>query len=158
MSNTLCVSQRTVLRRMLEYGLKIRNFSNISDNKLDSDVLALTNDYPFCCETILRVLLKGRGIIIQCYRFRDSTHHVSEVGTQSKMKGRLKRTVYNAKGTNHLRILTLTINLSSGTWLYLGQLTTTVGCPYHWNAWAIIKLLQSCHAFWRVSIHMVAAE
>ena len=64
MSNTLCVSQRTVLRRMLEYGLKIRNFSNISDDKLDSDVLALTNDYPFCCETILRVLLKGRGIII----------------------------------------------------------------------------------------------
>ena len=91
MSNTLCVPQRTVLRHMLEYGLKIRNFSNISDDKLDSDVLALTNDYPFCRETMLRVLLKGRGIVIQCYRFRDSTHHVSEVGIQSKRKGRLKR-------------------------------------------------------------------
>ena len=80
MSNILCVSERTVLRRMVEYGLKIRNFSNISDDQLDSHVLALTNDYPFCGETILRELLKGRGIIIQRYRFRDTMHRVSEVG------------------------------------------------------------------------------
>ena len=52
MSNILCVSERTVLRRMVEYGLKIRNFSNISDDQLDSHVLALTNDYPICGETI----------------------------------------------------------------------------------------------------------
>ena len=64
------MSKRTVLTRMVEYGLKIRNFSNISDGQLGSDVLALTNDYPFCGETILRELLKGRGIIIQRYRFR----------------------------------------------------------------------------------------
>ena len=43
MSNILCVSERTVLIRMVEYGLTIRNFSNISDDQLDSDVLALTN-------------------------------------------------------------------------------------------------------------------
>ena len=47
MSNILCVSERTVLRRMVEYGSKIRDFSNISDDQLDSHVLALTNDYPF---------------------------------------------------------------------------------------------------------------
>ena len=45
MSNILRVSERTVLRRMVEYGLKIRNFFNIYDDQLDSDVLALTNDY-----------------------------------------------------------------------------------------------------------------
>ena len=67
MSNTLRVSERTILRRMVEYGLTIRNFPNISDDQLDSDVLALTNNYPFCGETILRELLKGRGIIIQRY-------------------------------------------------------------------------------------------
>ena len=102
MSNILCVSERTVLRRMGEYGLKIRDFSNISDDQLDSHVLALTNDYPFCGETILRELLKGREIIIQCYRFRDSMHRVSEAGIQSRRKGRLKRRVYNVKGANHL--------------------------------------------------------
>ena len=89
---------------MVEYGLKIRNSSNISDDQLDSDVLALTNDYPFCGETILRELLKGRGIIIQRYRFRDSMHRASEVGIQSRRKGRLKRRVcvHNVKGANHL--------------------------------------------------------
>ena len=71
MSNILCVSEGTVLRRMVEYGLTIRNFSNISDDQLDCDVLALANDYPFCGETVLRELLKGRGIIIQRYQFRD---------------------------------------------------------------------------------------
>ena len=67
MPNVLCVSERTVLRRMVQYGLTIRNFSNISGDQLDFDVLALTKDYPFCSETVMRELLKGRGIIIQRY-------------------------------------------------------------------------------------------
>ena len=54
MSNILRVSERTVLRRMVEYGLKIRNFFNIYDDQLDSDVLALTKDYSFYGETDLR--------------------------------------------------------------------------------------------------------
>ena len=42
------VSERTIYRRMTEYDLKIRDFSRVSDNQLDLEVLALTNDYPFC--------------------------------------------------------------------------------------------------------------
>ena len=102
MSNFLYVSEITVLRRMVQYGLKIRDFSNIADDQLGSHVLVLTNDYPFCGETILRELLKGREIIIQRYQFRDSMHHVSEAGIQSRRKGRLKRRAYNVKGANHL--------------------------------------------------------
>ena len=45
---------------MVEHGLKIRNFFNIYDDQLDSDVLALTNDYSFYGETDLREFLKGR--------------------------------------------------------------------------------------------------
>ena len=59
MSNILCVSERTVLRRIVEYGLKIRNFFNIYGDQLDSDVLALTKDYSFYGETDLREFLKG---------------------------------------------------------------------------------------------------
>ena len=55
----------------------------------------------FCGKIILREFLNGKGIIIQRYRFRDSMHHVSEVGIQSRKKGRLKRRVYNVKGANH---------------------------------------------------------
>ena len=90
----MCVRKNSS-KAMVEYGLKIRDSSNISDNQLDSHILALTNDYPLCGETILRELLKGRGIIIQRYRFRDSMHCVSEAGIQSRRKGRLKRRVYN---------------------------------------------------------------
>ena len=102
MSSILCVLERTVLRRMAEYGLTIRSFSNTSDDQLDSDVFALTNDYLFCGKTILRKLLKERGIIIQCYRFRDSMHRVSKVDIQSRRKGRFKRRMYNVNGINHL--------------------------------------------------------
>ena len=41
------VSERTTYRRTTEYDLKIRDFSRMSDNQLDLDVLALTNNYLF---------------------------------------------------------------------------------------------------------------
>ena len=59
MSNILCVSERTVQRRMVEYGLTIRNFSNISDDQLDFEVLAITNDYPFCVRVSFSVMVSS---------------------------------------------------------------------------------------------------
>ena len=59
------VSERTIYRRMAEYGLKIRDFSRVSDNQLDLEVLALTNDYPFCGEIMVRELLKDRGFNVE---------------------------------------------------------------------------------------------
>ena len=80
------VSERTIYRRMTEYDLKIRDFSKVSDNQLDLEVLALTNDYPFCGEIMLRELLKGRGFNVERYRLRDSIHRVNGFGTQTKKK------------------------------------------------------------------------
>ena len=71
----MCV-RKSSSKTTVEYGLKIRDSSNISDDQLDSHILALTNDYPLCGETILRELLKARGIITQRYRFRDSMHFI----------------------------------------------------------------------------------
>ena len=96
------VSERTIYRRMTEYDLKIRDFSRVSDNQLDLEVLALTNYYPFCEEIILRELLKGGGFEVERYRLRDSIHGVNNFGVQAGEKGRLKRRVYNVKGGNHL--------------------------------------------------------
>ena len=43
------------------YGrVRLKNFSNIYDDQVDSDVLALTNDYSFDGETNLREFLKER--------------------------------------------------------------------------------------------------
>ena len=87
---------------MTEHDLKIRDFSRVSDNQLDLEVLALTNDYLFCGEIILRELLKGRGFDVERYRPRNSIHGVNDFGVQAREKGRFKRRVYNVKGANHL--------------------------------------------------------
>ena len=84
------VSERTIYRRMTEYDLKIRDFSRVSDNQLDLEVLALTNDYPFCGEIMLRELLKGRGFNVERYRLRDSIHRVNDFGVQARKKGGLR--------------------------------------------------------------------
>ena len=87
---------------MTEHDLKIRDFSRVSDNQLDLEVLALTNDYLFCGEIILRELLKGRDFDVERYRPRNSIHGVNDFGVQAREKGRFKRRVYNVKGANHL--------------------------------------------------------
>ena len=50
----------------------------MSDNQRDLEVLAITNDYPFCGEIMPRELLKGRGFNVERYRLRDSIHRVND--------------------------------------------------------------------------------
>ena len=84
------VSKRTIYKRMTEYDLKIRDFSKVSDNQLDLEVLALTNDYPFCGEIMLRELLKGQGFNVERYHLRDSIFRVNGFGAQARKKGGLR--------------------------------------------------------------------
>ena len=64
----VCVSERTIFRRMLKYDLKAKDFPETTVNQFDSDALSLANDFPFCGETMLREHLKGRIINDQRYR------------------------------------------------------------------------------------------
>ena len=73
-----------------------------SDNQLDLEVLALTNDYPFCGKIMLRGLPKDRGFNVDRYRLRDSIYRVNDFGVQARKKRRLNKRVYNVKGANHL--------------------------------------------------------
>ena len=59
------VSEKAICRRMTEYDLKIKDFSKVSDNQLDLEVLPLTNDYPFCGEIMLRELVKDRSFNVE---------------------------------------------------------------------------------------------
>ena len=63
------VSEKTICRRMTEYDLKIRDFSKVSDNQLDLEVLPLTNDYPFCGEIMLRELVKDRSFNVERWQY-----------------------------------------------------------------------------------------
>ena len=61
-SELLCISERTLFRRMLKYDLHTIDVSKITVNQFGSDVLSDINEFSFCSETMLRELLKGRGI------------------------------------------------------------------------------------------------
>ena len=81
---------RTIYRRMTAYDLKIRDFSRVSDNQLDIEVLALKNDYPLCGEMMLRKLLKHGDFNVERYLPRDSIHRVNDFGVQARKKGGLR--------------------------------------------------------------------
>ena len=101
-SKIVCVSERTIYRRMFEYCLKRREFSKITDEQLDTEVLTLTKEFPFSGVLMLGHLLKGRGLYVQRFRLRDSIHRVHEGGIEARTRRRLKRRTYNVKGPNHI--------------------------------------------------------
>ena len=80
----LSVSERTVYRRMEKYGVRSLNFSNIADDDLDRNVRQLSEDFPFCGESIFKFLLAERGIKVQRMRLRGSVHCVDEKGVRSQ--------------------------------------------------------------------------
>ena len=71
-SNILCVSERTIYRRMEEYNLSKQNFTEISNDDLDLNLADLIREFANCGEVVLRELLKGRGIRIQRQLLRES--------------------------------------------------------------------------------------
>ena len=64
---------------MFEYSLKKRAFSKITDEQLDTVVLALTKEFLFNGELMLDHLLKGRVLCVQRLKLRNSIHRVDEV-------------------------------------------------------------------------------
>ncbi len=96
------VSESTIYRRMRSYGLSKLDFSEISDQQLDSNVSRIVKDFPFCGENMIKQLLLGKGIKVQRARMRDSIHRVDSQGVANRRKRRLQRRVYNVKGPNHL--------------------------------------------------------
>eukprot|EP00794_Sanderia_malayensis_P012464 gene12464-13752_t len=79
----LCVSERTIYRRMEEYGLRKQKFTEIDDEQLDSIVSRQTNAFPHCGEGMLNELLRNDGLFIQRMRLRESLHRVDAAGVQN---------------------------------------------------------------------------
>jgi len=98
----LAISERTIYRRMLTYGLSKLTFSNISDEMLDQQLLLIVQEFPHCGEGILTHMLRQKGIYVQRYRLRDSIHRVDSSGVTERKRGRLHRRVYDVMGPNHL--------------------------------------------------------
>lgn len=101
-SNLLSVSERTIHRRLGEFGLKARNFVEISIEELDNEVAKLTSQFPRCGEVMLKELLKSKGIVVPRSVLRESIKNVDSIGVMERSKRKLHRRIYNVKGPNHL--------------------------------------------------------
>ncbi|KAH3801388.1 hypothetical protein DPMN_155037 [Dreissena polymorpha] len=66
----LAVSERTVYRRMMQYGLSKQSFSTLTDDNLDGHVTEVIKEFPFCGENMIMQILRQTGINIQRYRLR----------------------------------------------------------------------------------------
>ena len=98
----LSVSERTIYRRMQDYGLESRKFSEINDFELDTEIKKTCEEFPNCGEKMLKELLHGKDINVTRMRLRDSLHRVDQEGLKRRRKRRLSRRVYNVKGPNQL--------------------------------------------------------
>jgi len=85
----LCVSERTIYRRMDEYSLKKLEFSEISHEELDSNILNLIQQFPNNGEVMLREILKGSNIQVSRQRLRESLNLVNMQGKGSRKDGRM---------------------------------------------------------------------
>lgn len=102
-ANLLQVSESTIYRRMVRYGLSKREFSDISDEELDKEIGDVIKNFPLCGESILRqMVITNKGIRIQRWRLREAIHRIDATGVKSRKAGRLQRRVYNVQGPNQL--------------------------------------------------------
>lgn len=62
MSKLLSVSERTIYRRMTQYGLRSQCYTDISDDALDECLGNVLVQFPLCGEKMIRQLLVTKGI------------------------------------------------------------------------------------------------
>lgn len=62
MSKLLSVSERTIFRRMTQYGLRSQCYTDISDDTLDECLGDVLVQFPRCGEKMIRQLLVTKGI------------------------------------------------------------------------------------------------
>ncbi|XP_062849133.1 uncharacterized protein LOC134311422 isoform X2 [Trichomycterus rosablanca] len=82
----LGVSQKTIRRRMTEWNLSVRDsYSQVSDEELDSLVLAVKKDSPNLGHRMVKGRLKALGYKVQWTRVWDSMHHVDSAGILERL-------------------------------------------------------------------------
>ena len=101
-ANLLKVSKRTIYRRMNEFYVKIREYTDISDNELDIELRQLINQFPNCGERMMSGMLKNKGLYLQRSCIREAIFRVDHAGVQQRKKGTLQRRTYNVQGPNLL--------------------------------------------------------
>ena len=115
------VSERTLFRRMKEFQLSARNFSNITDEQLDNVVQAIKTEMPTAGYRIVRGRLRSMNINVQWRRVAATMHRVDSLGILSRLSGLgcIIRRTYSMRGplslwhvdTNHKLIRSVRVLL-----------------------------------------------
>ena len=101
----LGVSQRTVERRMAQFGLRVRDrYSGISDTDLDSIVGGILQQFPTAGYNRMTGHLRARGVRVQRERIRSSMRRVNLEGVllRSLELFTINRRRYNVGGPQSL--------------------------------------------------------
>lgn len=97
----LGVSERTLHRRRVEYGIEA-SFTDITDNELDNQIRDILRLTPYSGESYVRGSLKGRQINVQRARVRESLSRIDPIGRNMRRRYAICRRVYNVPGANSL--------------------------------------------------------
>ncbi|XP_048874043.1 uncharacterized protein LOC125745333 [Brienomyrus brachyistius] len=95
------VSRRTILRRMKEYELCVRDtYNSISDEELDNLVSSVKNDLPNAGYRMVRGRLQSMGYRVRWRRVAASMHRVDSMGIISRLSslGCVVRRMYSVPG------------------------------------------------------------
>ena len=97
----LCVSAKTIHRRLHEYNLSIKNsYASLSDQELDDIVIEISSQFKNCGYKAMQGHLLARGFKLQEERVRQSMRRTDPEGTFVRAL-QLKvthRRVYNVQG------------------------------------------------------------
>ena len=97
----LGVSERTLLRRRIEYDIE-SSFSEITDIELDGKIREILQLTPYSGECYVRGSLKGRNVNVQRSRIRKSLQRVDGIGRGMRRRYTICRRVYNVPHANSL--------------------------------------------------------
>uniref|UniRef100_A0A9J7YE88 Integrase catalytic domain-containing protein n=1 Tax=Cyprinus carpio carpio TaxID=630221 RepID=A0A9J7YE88_CYPCA len=97
----LCVSRRTIYRRMQEFGLSVRgSYSTVTDQELDNMISAIKSQMPNAGYRMVQGHLVSMGLCIQWWRMMASMHRVDAAGIFLRLTelGCVVRRSYSVRG------------------------------------------------------------
>ena len=95
-------SRRTIERRLSELGIRVRDYSSLSDIQLDELVGHVVSLHPQSGEKTVSGRLRSQGYKIQRQRVRESLRRVDPTGVENRIKAVLHRRVYHVQSPNSL--------------------------------------------------------
>ena len=103
MARMLGISDATVHRRLKDFNLQIsHSFSTVDDNALDCIVRSIKEEFPNSGYRMVCGHLKGRGLVIQQIRVRESLRRIDPEGTILRWLHVTERRKYNFSSPNAL--------------------------------------------------------